>query len=78
MHIGARAGKQDQIGQIYVISGMLKLFGHYVSAQAEYSTRLHGPVMEKALDPVLVIGEQKVLNLWSIHILNISAEQVSQ
>ena len=27
-------GQPDQIGEIYVISGMLKLFRHYVLAQA--------------------------------------------
>ena len=33
-HNRARVGKPDQIGAIYVISGMLKLFRHYVLAQA--------------------------------------------
>ena len=40
-------GKPGQIGGIRVISGMLRLFWHYVLAQA-------GPDIEKALDPVLV------------------------
>ena len=46
---------------------MVKLFAHYVSAQAE----------EKALDLVLVLRGTKKVNLWSINILSISAKQVS-
>ena len=39
-----------------------------------------GPDIEKALHPVLFLyGEQQIyLNLWSVDILSISAEQVSQ
>ena len=49
---GARVGKPDQIGEIQVISGMLKLFRHYVSAHA-WAFHKAGSDMDKALDPVL-------------------------
>ena len=52
-------GKSDQIGEIYVICRMLKLFRHYVWAQAEFHKV--GPASEKPIDPVLVFiyGEQQ-------------------
>ena len=37
-----------------------------------------GPDIVKGLDPVLVAEQQIDLNLWSVDILSISAEQVSQ
>ena len=43
-------GKLDQIGAILVISGMLKLFRHYVLAQFHKA----GSDIDKALDPVIV------------------------
>ena len=45
-------GKPDEIGEIKVISGMLKLFRHYALAQVRFHKA--GPDIEKALDPVLV------------------------
>ena len=72
--------KPDQIGEIYVISRMLKLFGHYVWAQAEHSKRLD-QLQRKLLTQswFLYTENNKInLNLWSVDILNISVEQVSQ
>ena len=44
------------LGGIAEISRMLQLlFGHYVWAQVEHSTRLGRLWMEKALDPVLFV-----------------------
>ena len=60
----ARVGKPDQIGKIQVISWMLKLFWHYVWVLAQ---RLF--LYEK---------QQIYLSFWSVDILSISAEQVSQ
>ena len=49
-HRVARAGKPDQIGEIYVISKMLKLCGHYQmtmgTGRASYKA---GPAVEKVI-----------------------------
>ena len=45
-------GNTDQIDEIEVFSGMLRMFWHYVWAQAFHKA---GPDIEKTLDPVLVI-----------------------
>ena len=62
-------GKPGQIGEISV--GELILLWHYVLAQAGVLYNKAGQDLEKALDAVLVY-------LWSVDILSISAEQVSQ
>ena len=45
--------RPDQIGEIYVISRMLKLYGHYVWVHTGRSAKAVSDI-EKAIDPVLV------------------------